>query len=348
MKTILYVILICVASLSTVAQAQVTLKSLGANQGMIIGTAVKASHLQNAVDGGVYNSIVAQEYSSITAESEMKMSALQKTQGVFSFSSSDAIVDFAANNGQAVHGHALVWEVSTPAWFSALDKNQKLAEMQKHIRTVVNRYKNRNPGVVPTWDVVNESVTSGGTIRDNMFTVIGTSKSDYIFYAFKEANAADPSAVLFYNDFKFETPGAKQDGVYNLIRSLKIRGAPIHGIGIQGHMSTDNVPPSIATLQNTIRRFAGLGLKVMFTELDVRTNTSDGTSSTEASYQTAYYHNVVRACVLEPACVGVTTWGFTRRYSWIPNSFPGYSAILPFDSNYQKTGIYNTISNALK
>jgi endo-1,4-beta-xylanase len=162
------------------------------------------------------------------------------------------------------------------------------------------------------------------------------------------ANLADPQAMLFYNDFKIETGGAKQDGAYSLIRALKALGAPIHALGIQGHMSTDLAPPSVDALRSTIRRFAGLGLKVMFTELDVRTKTSDGLSATESTWQHAYFNNVTRACMLEPACTGVTTWGFTQNFSWIHSSFPGYSAAMPFDVNYQPTSIYGTIFDALK
>ena len=35
-----------------------------------------------------------------------------------------------------------------------------------------------------------------------------------------------------------------------------------------------------------------------------------------------------------PACAGVTIWGFTDRYSWVPDTFPSEGAALLYDANY--------------
>lgn len=296
----------------------------------------------------MYPSLVAQQYNSITAESEMKMDKLQPQQGVFNFSGADTIASFARDNGKKVHGHTLVWSVSTPAWFSSLTSAAKRTAMESHIRTVVSYFKDKYPGTVASWDVVNEAIASNGTIRTNTLTNIGTHPSHHVYYAFKAAQAADPNAQLYMNDFGIQVAGVKQDGLVNLINLIRGWGAVVHGVGIQGHFNTDVAPPTITQLRATIQRFGAMGLKVKFTELDVRTKTSDGTSSTELSWQSSYYYNVTRACVLEPACVGITTWGFNPTYSWIPKYFTGYSAILPFDSNYQPTNSFNLMTRALK
>jgi endo-1,4-beta-xylanase len=43
------------------------------------------------------------------------------------------------------------------------------------------------------------------------------------------------------------------------------------------------------------------------------------------------YENVVKACKNVPACVGVTIWDFTDKYSWVPSVFDGEGAALPWD-----------------
>ena len=57
---------------------------------------------------------------------------------------------------------------------------------------------------------------------------------DFLTKAFEFAHAADPDAKLFYNDYNIIIP-EKRDRVLKLIDKLKAEGAPINGIGIQGH-----------------------------------------------------------------------------------------------------------------
>jgi endo-1,4-beta-xylanase len=55
---------------------------------------------------------------------------------------------------------------------------------------------------------------------------------------------------------------------------------------------------------------------------------------------------------LEPVtvsrCVGVTSWGFTDKYSYVPFGNPGYGTALPLNVNYQKKPAYYSIEAALK
>jgi endo-1,4-beta-xylanase len=89
---------------------------------------------------------------------------------------------------------------------------------------------------------------------------------DYIARAFEFAHEADPKAELYYNDFSLENE-PKRQGALKLVSKLKSGGVPISGIGLQNHDKMDR--PTTAQLEATIDAFAGLGLKVMITELDV-------------------------------------------------------------------------------
>jgi hypothetical protein len=59
----------------------------------------------------------------------------------------------------------------------------------------------------------------------------------FLTLAFKYAHDADPDAKLYYNDYNIEA-GPKHESSMVLLRRLIKDGAPIHGVGIQGHWST--------------------------------------------------------------------------------------------------------------
>jgi Glycosyl hydrolase family 10 len=84
---------------------------------------------------------------------------------------------------------------------------------------------------------------------------------------FKAARAADPEAKLYVNHYNVERDGSKMRALYDLIASPKREGAPIDGIGLQSHFVTASAPRDI---QSVMEKFAGLGIDVALTELDLR------------------------------------------------------------------------------
>ncbi len=210
---------------------------------------------------------IAQHFSAVTPENEMKWERLQPTEGDFSWRSADAFVRFAQENDLQLTSHALVWHWQTPAWVfedgsgGAASRDLLLARMRHHIEQTVGRYR----GVIPAWDVVNEALNDDGSLRDSKWRqIIG---DDYIEKAFSFAQAADPGAQLIYNDYSLFLP-EKRAGAVRLAKDLIAKGINLHGIGMQGHYSLDH-PARLADIEDSIRAFAALGLDVMITELDV-------------------------------------------------------------------------------
>lgn len=70
----------------------------------------------------------------------------------------------------------------------------------------------------------------------------------------------------YINDYNFEGISAKTDAVVTLVKKLKAKGVPIHGIGAQAHLVVGTVP---TTFKQNLQRFADLGVDVALTELDV-------------------------------------------------------------------------------
>ena len=69
--------------------------------------------------------------------------------------------------------------------------------------------------------------------------------------------------------------------------------------------------------------------------------------ATKDATQATYYRNVVKACLAVTACAGVTIWGFTDKYSWVPDTFSGQGAALLYDANYAPKPAYTAVHDAL-
>ena len=132
--------------------------------------------------------------------------------------------------------------------------------VSNHINTIVKRYK----GKIDTWDVVNEALNEDGTLRESIF--LKTLGENYIIDAFKLAEKGDPNAELAYNDYNLCSP-KKREGALRLIENLQKENAKINAVGIQAHWKLNT--PSINEIEKSIIAYAGLGVKVMFTELDI-------------------------------------------------------------------------------
>jgi len=318
------------------ADASAPLRQHAAARGRFIGTALATGPLANEAS---YRNIAATEFSQITAENAMKWDATEPSQGQFTFSGADAIVAFATQNNQQVHGHTLVWHSQTPGWVQSLGATAMRSAMQNHITQVAGRYAD-NPAVV-SWDVVNEVFDDNGNMRTSFwYNTLGQS---YIADAFRAARAADPDARLCINDYNVEGINAKSTAMYELVRSLRQQGVPVDCVGFQGHLAIQYGFPG--QLQQNLQRFADLGVQVRITELDIRLQTPR--SSAKDATQATYYRDVVAACLAVTACAGITIWGFTDKYSWVPETFPGEGAALIYDDNYQPKPAYTAVHDAL-
>lgn len=310
-----------------------SLKSAASDRGKLVGTAVQTSLL----GGAQYGTVAAREFNYLTAEYEMKWNVIEPAPGSTNFGPGDAIVGYAASNGMRVKGHTLIWHGSVPSWLGALPPDELRNAFERHIRQVAAHYRGR----VHAWDVVNEAVADSGTsLRDTLFRQkLG---DEYIADAFRLARAADPEALLFYNDYGGEDLNAKAQRIYSLLEDLKSKGVPIDGVGLQMHISATSRPP-VANIAENMRRLAALGLIVHISEMDVRINNAAGTDQARLDAQRAAYREVVGVCMAEPRCEAVTFWGFTDAHTWLTGDRP-----LLFDAQYQPKPAFYGVLDALR
>jgi endo-1,4-beta-xylanase len=206
--------------------------------------------------------LVPLQFSSITSENVMKAEVIHTGWDKYDFEVADKFVAYGKKNNMFVVGHTLVWHSQLARFINnSISKDSFRMYMTNHINTVAKRYA----GKINSWDVVNEALNEDGTMRKSIyFEKLG---EDYIIEAFQLAAKADPKAELYYNDYNIEQP-KKRAGVIELIKKLKASGTRIDGIGIQAHWSNIEGPP-LKDIENSIKEFAALGMKVSFTELDL-------------------------------------------------------------------------------
>ncbi|KAJ4213190.1 NAD(P)H-dependent D-xylose reductase (XR) [Fusarium solani] len=288
------------------------------------------------------------EFGAITPENAMKWQSVQPRRGEFTFSSADQHANFAVNNNKELRCHTLVWHSQLAPWVEAGNfDNQTLVKiMEDHINTVAGRYR----GKCTHWDVVNEALNEDGSYRQTVwYKTIGEA---YIPMAFRLAAKADPNAKLWYNDYNLEYNNAKTAGAARIVKLIQSYGVKIDGVGLQGHLVVEPTPtqptitPSRETLEGALRKFTDLGVFVEYTEVDIRMKTPATKEKLEE--QSKAYQRVVESCMAVKKCIGITLWGVSDKYSWIPSTFQGEGAALVWDEEFQKKPAYSGILNAIK
>lgn len=305
-----------------------------------MGAAVAINALKNDTE---YRNLLIKEAGSITAENAMKMDAISKGKGIYNFTDADYIVAFALENNMRVHGHTLIWHQALPSWVATFngDKEAWKAMMKQYIQDVVTHFK----GKVTSWDVVNEAILDDGTMRPTIWLEkIG---AEYIQLAFEYAHEADPSAILFYNEYGQEYSHTKQVAINKLVSDLIAAKVPIHGIGLQMHTA---ITGNETRIKYAIRAAAAHNLKVHVSELDVAANPEEDETLTFtdelAKKQQDIYRYVTQAMMEVPTenQFGITFWGITDKYSWLTAK---HDWGLPFDANFQRKPAYTGILQGL-
>lgn len=246
----------------------------------------------------------------------------------------DRLVARATTLGMEIFGQTLVWFEDIPAWVNATPLDQVEAAMSKHIDALVSRYKGR----VKIWNVVNEAIDAEGNIRLNHRWAEAMG-ADYIRKAFMRAHAADPDAMLYYNEFDTESNTAKYNAVKALLKDLLSRGIPVHALGWQMHVKPSSFDP--ATLLVRFNEIADMGLDNYITELDVELPADATTADYED--QKRAYKSVVETFLAARRHKTLVIWGLRDGSpNWLPNGHP-----LLFDESYQRKPAYFGVQEAL-
>jgi len=204
--------------------------------------------------------------------------------------------------GAEVRGHVFVW----PGW-NNLPKSLRALENDKPAlrQAVLSHIADTGAfagSLTDEWDALNEPFAN-----HDLMDLLG---SDAMVEWFHAAAAAVPGQRLYLNDYGILSGGGRNrpkiDAYLATARSLLAQGAPLGGLGVQGHFATDLTPP--VRLLAVLDELAGLGLPVRVTEFDI--------DAADEKVHADYTRDFYTALFNHPAVDGIYTWGFWANQHW--------------------------------
>jgi len=213
-----------------------------------------------------------------------------------------------------IRGHNLVW----PGWDNLPDDLQSNANNPAYIW---NRIDGRldeilnYPGLkgnIPEWDVLNEIVTN--TSLEPAFATVSGNTTGREVYAdiFKRVRELSPETELYLNDYVTlslnNTGGGQYDVLKDRIQELLDAGAPVDGIGFQGHIG--GFPNGISSVLGTLDDFYdSFGLTAKITEFDMPPVVSEELGA-------AYLRDFLTAVFSHESMNGFMFWNFWDVATW--------------------------------
>jgi endo-1,4-beta-xylanase len=222
--------------------------------------------------------------------------------------------------GLRLTGAHLLWYLRTPPWLEKMSRQQAQQATAGHIQRLVSAYR----GQVFSWNVVNEAIEpeqngpDGLRVDSPLVRALGY---DFFQTAFQQARAADPKALLLYNEYDLEldTPDqeARRKSLFLLLDKLQKVDAPIDGVGLQSHLKLSHFGHFNETLyRNFLHELASRNLKIVISELDVDDRGAPPDITIRDRQVADVYSRFLSVALDEPAVKALVTWGLCDAYSW--------------------------------
>jgi endo-1,4-beta-xylanase len=329
------------------------LQRLAQEKGLLFGSCLALKYFAQSA---AYQELFLAQCDIATPELHMKWSSLSNQAGVYDFATADKFVAFCAAHHIKVRGHTLVWHDALPAWVAPqLTPATGPAVMTGHIRKVAGHFA----GQVYSWDVVNEVLDPGSRrpdgLRDSLW--LQNCGVDYIEQAFRATAAADPKALLVWNETYLEVSNgfgdAKRRAMLPLLDAMLSRGVPIQAIGLEAHLRGDQAAVlGDASYEAFLAELARRGMKIFVTELDVQDLNLPADAAARDRAVADIYSRFLRATLRQPAVKGIITWGLADSFTWIAGYRPRKDGLpvrpLPFDAAFQPKAAYYAIAETLQ
>ncbi|HRE06872.1 MAG TPA: endo-1,4-beta-xylanase [Opitutaceae bacterium] len=276
------------------------------------GTAFVAARVVNQTtsDNRTYLQKLTELFHAASTENDLKWPPWEGDWGSsYSRPQTLAALQTLKQQGLALRGHVLVWpsERNLPNSIKALLPTRDPsvpAKVLAHIDDVVTATKD----LLGEWDVLNEPYDN----HDLMDFYGSSVMADW----FRRAHERHPAARLYINDYSILSGGglnvAHQNHYEQTIRTILNAGAPLHGIGFQGHF--EGAPTGMQKVWSLLERYSGAFPGVVFkiTEFDVDTE--------DEALQADYTRDLLTLVFSHPQAAGFQVWGFWEGSHWRPRA----------------------------
>jgi len=287
----------------------------------------------------------------LVPEYELKRDKVEASRGQLDLSKNDALLRFAKANGMAMRGHTLVWHRANPPW---LEDALVLSRDDRLITDYATKVMSHFRGRLHSFDVVNESLDAKSPRKDGLRESLWLKAfgPHYIDLAFHAARAADPDAMLVYNDWGCEAGANDRMRAITLdfLGAALARNVPIDAYGMQGHLAAFGPKVDQRKLRDFLAQLSAMGLRILVTEHDVY-DTDGPTDIAERDRAVADASRRFLDVVLDnPAVHTVLTWGLTDKYLDPPDNWRdrlrGYQPrLLPLDSALTRKPLWNAMAD---
>jgi endo-1,4-beta-xylanase len=208
--------------------------------------------------------------------------------------------------GITVRGHNLIWPIELdyilPGDVINMVRNGDAAGVRSRIDGRFTDILAATQGQIVEWDVINEP-SANKFLQD----LLG---EDELAAWLRRAKELDPNAKMFINDYGNLGEGTLDVEYKRILRRMQALGAPLEGIGLQGHFTWDLTPPE--ELNSRLNSFGRFGVPLSITEFDV--NISD------ERLQAAYLRDALTVAFANPNVNSFLMWGFWEGRHWIPQA----------------------------
>ncbi len=280
-------------------QAGVAVEVRQTRKAFPFGAAVSGALVRNAR----YRDFFKSHFNWAVFENESKWYSNGRGPGREDYTVADAMVQWCRENGIPVRGHCIFWEPEKwqPRWVMQLDAAQLKAAVEHRMDSAVNHFR----GAFVHWDVDNEML-HGSFFKDRLGEGIHA-------WMYQRARELDPDVKLFVNEFNIlsvdkDFSSVQTDEYVADIRRLREQGAPIDGVGIQGHIWSEDILAHPEIIKQRLDKVAALKLPIWISEFDVAdADEKANADKLELVYRTAYSH---------PAVEGIMMWIFWAGNSW--------------------------------
>jgi len=251
----------------------------------------------SAEDRNTYAERFAELFNHAVHENALKWGGVNRDGPKADFSRADRILAWCSSEKIPMRGHCILWanERRVPVWARKLPAEGLRKTVLDRIEEVLVRYR----GKIAEHDLNNEMVH-----LDYFARRLG---EGFRVEMFRKAHEVDPAVKMYVNDYNILSGGDVERYVDH-IQGFLDAGAPVGGIGCQGHFGRK--PPDPVLVKMVLDRLARFGLPIKITEFDLDTP--------DEGRQAIGLHDFYTVCFSHPAVKGILMWGFWAGAHWRP------------------------------
>lgn len=261
-----------------------------------------------------YLNVFLTNFNAAVTENALKWHDMEPRRGSVNYATVDAMLAWTDEHQIPLRGHNIYWGIPNRVqdWLKAMTDAELREALKARALDIGRRYRGR----FAEYDLNNEMI-HGNYYAERLGPGITLEMARWV-------READPKAVLYLNDYDILT-GRRLDDYVRHIRGLIEEGAPIGGIGVQGHLHGDTF--DAAAVRHALDQLAEFKLPIRVTEFNFPGQRSkyyqnrdarltDAEEQAKAQTIVDYY----RLCFAHPRVEGILMWGFWEGANWIPVS----------------------------